>query len=454
MHSDPGVVLRNPPGRAVRCIGANEKKIISVRGLGGAYTWVGQGGGEMKVKLCMTCGIYRPPETHHCRLCDQCVHIHDHHCDWLGLCIGVKNRRDFIVGLMWVVLWLIWLIVVGAGGAMREATRGGQEKESGGTENNGKKGQGLLTSILILPALVLFLLATVTTTILVPFLAALRERKSNQKQLSTRMEGMEGLRGARTLQSIGLGEVFALVLRGRAMDDAKEGIVFAIASGLQKFFASVIVLCAVIVIGKAIGEGGKSKLLVAVNWILFGLSLPAFIFAVWFTGDTIRVFLNSDTTRGEVKRRRLDFEQAAKSQRVSKGGAAFVKLNTEEDEDEEEGEGRKRSEEEDEGEDEEGGNEGVEKSAHRARVSLYEFARFMINPDRYGFLPREGEKRHVNYERKLADLPEEVPTRSLRGDEAISKEFLNEENEGWVKDVPKKTPKRMQIFEIGDEDKV
>ena len=130
MHSDPGVVLRNPPGRAVRCIGANEKKIISVRGLGGAYTWVGQGGGEMKVKLCMTCGIYRPPETHHCRLCDQCVHIHDHHCDWLGLCIGVKNRRDFIVGLMWVVLWLIWLIVVGAGGAMREATRGGQEKET------------------------------------------------------------------------------------------------------------------------------------------------------------------------------------------------------------------------------------------------------------------------------------------------------------------------------------
>ena len=48
------------------------------------------------LKLCETCKIYKNTRTHHCRICDVCIDILDHHCDWLGNCIGRGNRRLFI----------------------------------------------------------------------------------------------------------------------------------------------------------------------------------------------------------------------------------------------------------------------------------------------------------------------------------------------------------------------
>lgn len=32
---------------------------------------------------CVKCNINRPPGTHHCRRCGQCVRKMDHHCPWL-----------------------------------------------------------------------------------------------------------------------------------------------------------------------------------------------------------------------------------------------------------------------------------------------------------------------------------------------------------------------------------
>lgn len=58
-------------------------------------------GGELQPAsngtLCATCKIHRPPSAHHCKECNVCVERFDHHCVWLGTCIGHRNIRSFLL---------------------------------------------------------------------------------------------------------------------------------------------------------------------------------------------------------------------------------------------------------------------------------------------------------------------------------------------------------------------
>lgn len=55
----------------------------------------------VKVKYCDTCLLYRPPRVSHCATCNNCVQRFDHHCPWVGQCIGrVSNLQKLLFSII------------------------------------------------------------------------------------------------------------------------------------------------------------------------------------------------------------------------------------------------------------------------------------------------------------------------------------------------------------------
>ena len=49
----------------------------------------------IEYKYCTICHIEQPLRCKHCKTCDHCVATHDHHCPWIGNCVGERNRFSF-----------------------------------------------------------------------------------------------------------------------------------------------------------------------------------------------------------------------------------------------------------------------------------------------------------------------------------------------------------------------
>ena len=63
-----------------------------------------------QVKFCVTCKIFRPPGASHCKHCNVCVERYDHHCPWVGNCIGRKNYPDFFYFLTYLDAFILTVL--------------------------------------------------------------------------------------------------------------------------------------------------------------------------------------------------------------------------------------------------------------------------------------------------------------------------------------------------------
>lgn len=92
---NPGVVPRSRSG-----VQPGPSRFISINGV------------VIKQRYCQTCRLYRPLRSKHCSFCNRCIFRFDHHCTWLGNCIGLGNYRTFLFLITVTTIFFAQAVVV------------------------------------------------------------------------------------------------------------------------------------------------------------------------------------------------------------------------------------------------------------------------------------------------------------------------------------------------------
>ncbi|GLB44476.1 putative DHHC palmitoyltransferase family protein [Lyophyllum shimeji] len=62
-------------------------------------------------RYCPKDQIVKPHRTHHCRSCGTCILKYDHHCPWIGQCVGARNQKFFVNFVQAASVYTIYVFV-------------------------------------------------------------------------------------------------------------------------------------------------------------------------------------------------------------------------------------------------------------------------------------------------------------------------------------------------------
>ncbi|TNJ30556.1 DHHC palmitoyltransferase [Giardia muris] len=65
-------------------------------------------------RKCLLCDHAKPIRTHHCQVCKRCILKYDHHCPWIGNCVGLNNYGHFWSFLLWAIIAQLLCVVFNA----------------------------------------------------------------------------------------------------------------------------------------------------------------------------------------------------------------------------------------------------------------------------------------------------------------------------------------------------
>lgn len=62
--------------------------------------------------ICGRCDAYKPPRSHHCRICNRCIVRMDHHCPWMNNCVGANNQKHFMLFLFYTIVECLYSLTL------------------------------------------------------------------------------------------------------------------------------------------------------------------------------------------------------------------------------------------------------------------------------------------------------------------------------------------------------
>mmetsp|Transcript_102568 Transcript_102568/g.316519 ORF Transcript_102568/g.316519 Transcript_102568/m.316519 type:complete len:331 (-) Transcript_102568:90-1082(-) len=70
-------------------------------------------GRTWRQKWCKDCRLWRPHRCGHCSFCERCILRLDHHCGFMGNCVGERNFRFFAAFLLCTGMWMVSMVLAG-----------------------------------------------------------------------------------------------------------------------------------------------------------------------------------------------------------------------------------------------------------------------------------------------------------------------------------------------------
>lgn len=99
---DPGIMLKGHINDIKNTNDEYKSNVIRIRQLGHIRQY----------KICETCYFIRPLRSNHCGCCNNCIIRFDHHCPWIGTCVGQRNYPYFFMFLCILNLFQIFTGII------------------------------------------------------------------------------------------------------------------------------------------------------------------------------------------------------------------------------------------------------------------------------------------------------------------------------------------------------